>query len=63
MRIGGESIMFYSLLYLLTLIAILAFTGLAIHAVIRERPVFKWLTGLTVASLTYVLIIAISVFF
>ncbi|MFS8513782.1 MAG: hypothetical protein LOD87_08665 [Planifilum fulgidum] len=55
--------MFYSLLYLLTLIAILAFTGLAIHAVIRERPVFKWLTGLTVASLTYVLIIAISVFF
>lgn len=55
--------MFYSLLYLLTLIAIIIFTGLAIHAVIREQSVLKWLTGLTVVSLVYVLIIAISVFF
>jgi len=55
--------MFYSLLYLLTIVAILVFTGLAINAIIREKPVFKWLAGLTAASLTYVVIIAISVFF
>lgn len=54
--------MFYSLLYLMTIISILVFTGLAIYAIIRERPVFKWLAGLTAVSLTYVLIIAISVF-
>ncbi|GAA5343857.1 hypothetical protein CLV97_11186 [Planifilum fimeticola] len=54
--------MFYSLLYLMTIVAILVFTGLAIYAIIRERPVFKWLAGLTAVSVAYVLIIAISVF-
>ncbi len=53
--------MFYSLLYLMTIVAILLFTGLAIHAILRDRPVTKWLAGLTAVSLTYVLIIAISV--
>jgi len=52
--------MFWSLLYLLTIAAILVFTGLAIHAILRDKPVSKWLAGLTVVSLTYVLIIAVS---
>lgn len=52
--------MFWSMLYLLTIVGILIFTGLAIYAVIREKPVSKWLAGLTFVSLTYVLIIAVS---
>ena len=30
--------MFYSLLYLMTIVAILLFTGLAIHAILRIGP-------------------------
>lgn len=53
--------MFFSLLYLFTLIAIVTFTVLSIVAIIREQPVTRWLMGLTAVAFLYVFLVAISV--
>jgi hypothetical protein len=57
----GDRTLFFSLLYLLTLIAIICFTVLSIVAIIREQPVTRWLTGLTAVAFIYVFLVAMSI--
>lgn len=53
--------MFFSLLYLFTIVAILVFSVLSIRAITRNEPVGKWILGLVGVSFIYVLLVAISV--
>ncbi|BCU82908.1 hypothetical protein JIR001_26910 [Polycladomyces abyssicola] len=53
--------MFFSLLYLIALIAIIIFTVLSIVAIIRDQPVTRWLMGLTAVAFIYVFLVAMSV--
>ncbi|MDN4595022.1 hypothetical protein [Polycladomyces subterraneus] len=53
--------MFFSLLYMVALIAIVTFTVLSVVAIIREQPVTRWLMGLTAVAFIYVFLVAMSV--
>ncbi|MGA9174503.1 MAG: hypothetical protein WBZ33_11080 [Thermoactinomyces sp.] len=55
--------MFFSLLYLLVLIAILIFTVLAIRAVLSDRSVLPWLFGLVAATGIYLVSVGLSILF
>ncbi|PTX60701.1 hypothetical protein C8P63_10810 [Melghirimyces profundicolus] len=52
--------MFFSVLYLITIVGILVFSGLAIAAIIRNRAVTRWLAGLAGVTLFYILAVWIT---
>jgi hypothetical protein len=55
--------MFFSLLYLFTVVAILIFTCLAIRSIVKNEEIGKWLLGIIGVAFTYLILVAISIWF
>ncbi|MFC7439769.1 hypothetical protein [Laceyella putida] len=53
--------MLFSLLYLLTILAVLLFTGLTIRSIIKDRRYQRWLFYMVGSALVYFLLVAVSV--
>jgi hypothetical protein len=51
----------FSLLYLLTILAVLLFTGLTIRSIIKDRRYQRWLFYMVGSALVYFLLVAVSV--
>ncbi|MBA4494497.1 hypothetical protein ACFO25_18805 [Paenactinomyces guangxiensis] len=53
--------MFFSLLYLLSTLAVLLFTFLAIRSIVKNEPAEKWVMSMIGVTFAYLFLVAVSV--